>query len=73
MVIRRSRGYQDIEGSTNSSLNSRTELPDPDLGVTQEIEMASVSVVPDGKLYLRKFIHLLRHQFYRYFYGHSSG
>ncbi|KAF2898789.1 hypothetical protein ILUMI_07383 [Ignelater luminosus] len=44
MVLRRSRGYQDIDGSTGSS---RTELPDPDSGVTQEIEMASVSVVPD--------------------------
>lgn len=45
MVLRRARGYQDIDGLTGSS---RTELPDPDSGVTQEIEMASVSVVPDG-------------------------
>lgn len=44
MGIRKTSGYQDIEG------DSRSELPDPDLGVAQEIEMASVSVVPDGIL-----------------------
>lgn len=43
MGIRKTRGYQDIEGVSGA------ELPDPDMGVTQEIEMASVSVVPDGK------------------------
>lgn len=42
MGLRKTAGYQDIEG------DSRNELPDPDLGVAQEIEMASVSVVPDG-------------------------
>lgn len=43
MGLRKTTGYQDIEGDT------RTELCDPDLGVAQEIEMASVSVVPDGR------------------------
>lgn len=42
MGLRKTSGYQDIEG------DSRSELPDPDMGVAQEIEMASVSVVPDG-------------------------
>lgn len=48
MVFKKSKGYQDIDGSTLNSFGSGSELPDPDLGVTQEIEMASVSVVPDG-------------------------
>lgn len=42
MGIRKARGYQDIEGVSGA------ELPDPDFSVPQEIEMASVSVVPDG-------------------------
>lgn len=49
MVLKRSRGYQDIEDSSNiSQTYGRNELPDPDTTMPQEIEMASVSVVPDG-------------------------
>lgn len=47
MVLKKSRGYQDIEGSSSEARNG---LPDPDTTVTQEIEMASMSVVPDGML-----------------------
>ncbi|XP_044264934.1 synaptic vesicle 2-related protein isoform X1 [Tribolium madens] len=47
MVLRRSKGYQDIDGSTSSAPNSRTELPTAENGLPQDIEMASVSVVPD--------------------------
>lgn len=47
MVLKRSKGYQDIEGS---STETRNEVPDPDSVITQEIEMASMSVVPDGNL-----------------------
>lgn len=50
MVLKRSRGYQDIDGTTTDESASRNneQLPDPDTTVPQEIEMASVSVVPDG-------------------------
>ncbi|XP_022913065.1 synaptic vesicle 2-related protein [Onthophagus taurus] len=44
MVLKRNKGYQDIEGS---STDARNEIPDPDTVITQEIEMASMSVVPD--------------------------
>ena len=46
MVLKKSKGYQDIEGSTS---DNRIELQDPDVTVTQEIEMASMSVIPDGR------------------------
>lgn len=46
MVLKRSK-YQDIDG--NVAPQSRDEPVDPDTTVPQEIEMASVSVVPDGK------------------------
>lgn len=49
MVFKKSRGYQDLDGSTINNNFGSSVLPDPDSGVTQEIEMASVSVVPDGK------------------------
>lgn len=45
MVLKRSK-YQDIDG--NVAPQSRDEPVDPDTTVPQEIEMASVSVVPDG-------------------------
>lgn len=47
MVLKRSHGYQDIDSTTNDS-QIRNELPDPETSLPQEIEMASVSVVPDG-------------------------
>lgn len=53
MVLKRSRGYQDIEGTSTTTpthSSSRQELPDGDSVFPQEIEMASVSVVPDGKI-----------------------
>ena len=55
MVLKKSKGYQDIEGSTS---DNRIELQDPDVTVTQEIEMASMSVIPDGR-HTIKSIYLL--------------
>ena len=49
MVLRRSKGYQDIDGSTSTAPTTRNELNDDDNSLPQDIEMASVSVVPDGK------------------------
>ncbi|XP_066146948.1 synaptic vesicle 2-related protein isoform X1 [Euwallacea fornicatus] len=45
MVLKRTKGYQDIDG--NSTAQSRNEPVDPDTIIPQEIEMASVAVVPD--------------------------
>lgn len=60
MVVKRSRGYQDIEDSSNNSQTyGRNELPDPDTIVPQEIEMASVSVVPDGNYTFRRLFELI--------------
>ncbi|KAF5303605.1 hypothetical protein FQA39_LY09852 [Lamprigera yunnana] len=58
MVLRRGRGYQDID-ATSSSSTSTTEnrLPDPDS--TQEIEMASVSVVPDDTFTVSQAVNAL--------------
>lgn len=54
MVLRRSKGYQDIDGSAGSSSQPSStrpsELIDSDNTLPQDIEMASVSVVPDGNL-----------------------
>ncbi|KAK5647632.1 hypothetical protein RI129_002524 [Pyrocoelia pectoralis] len=58
MMLRRVRGYQDIDGQSGSN-GSRTELSDPDLGVTQEIEMASVSVVPDDTFTVTQAVNAL--------------
>lgn len=46
MVLKRSKGYQDIDGNSQT----RDAPVDPDTTIPQEIEMASVSVVPDGNL-----------------------
>lgn len=59
MVLRRVRGYQDIDETSSEPTNSRTSLPDPDLGVTQEIEMASVSVVPDDTFTITQAVNAL--------------
>lgn len=51
MVLKRTKGYQDIDGSTKtepSTSPTTSHLGDPDATLPQEIEMASVSVVPDG-------------------------
>ncbi|XP_066262466.1 synaptic vesicle 2-related protein isoform X4 [Euwallacea similis] len=45
MVLKRTKGYQDIDGNTTTQ--SRNEPVDPDAIIPQEIEMASVAVVPD--------------------------
>lgn len=49
MVLKRSHGYQDIDGSTGEPQSRNEQLPDPETTLPQEIEMASVSVVPDGR------------------------
>lgn len=47
MVLKRSKGYQDIDANngSQSSTNPRMDTNN----IPQDIEMASVSVVPDGK------------------------
>lgn len=61
MVLKRSKGYQDIDGGSGSNPSATTsELVDPDTVIPQEIEMASVSVVPDGNL-------ACRHTFFIYY------
>ncbi|RZC40912.1 synaptic vesicle 2-related protein [Asbolus verrucosus] len=59
MVLRRSKGYQDIDGSTNQPSNSRSELVDPDNAIPQDIEMASVSVVPDDTFTVTQAVNAL--------------
>lgn len=46
MVLKRSKGYEDIDGQTAAAQN---DVAPTESGPPQEIEMASVSVVPDGK------------------------
>ncbi|KAF5308161.1 hypothetical protein FQR65_LT06341 [Abscondita terminalis] len=60
MVIRRVRGYQDIdETSSTTTSTSRTHLPNSDSGVPQEIEMASVSVIPDDTYTITQAVNAL--------------
>ncbi|XP_018328933.1 synaptic vesicle 2-related protein [Agrilus planipennis] len=59
-VVRRSKGYQDIEGSSSpGTLNKSTTLPDPDSHATDEIEMASVTVVPDDTFTVTQAVNAL--------------
>lgn len=44
MVTKRTKGYEDLD---NNGFNINRGL-DPESVVPQEIEMASVSVIPDG-------------------------
>lgn len=73
MVLKRSRGYEDIDGQTASATvqndNSRNEPVPP-----QEIEMASVSVVPDGiVIFNNSFeLNLIMRMISRYFYCNTS-
>lgn len=48
--MRRAKGYQDLDDSAVGPRPPAPAMPPP-----QEIEMASVSVVPDGKIYLLAF------------------
>lgn len=63
MVLKRTKGYQDIDGGSGTSGSipsaSTSELVDPDVVIPQEIEMASVSVVPDGKYNFNSNVHIL--------------
>lgn len=60
MVLKRTKGYQDIDGGSGASGSnpsaSTSELVDPDVVIPQEIEMASVSVVPDGNYNYKSII-----------------
>lgn len=50
MVTRRTKGYEDLDDNNGSlSSNVSPEL-DQNSVIPQEIEMASVSVVPDGNI-----------------------
>lgn len=46
MVTKRSRDYEDLDGSNGPSNDPNLDYNDI---LPQEIELASVSVVPDGK------------------------
>lgn len=46
--MRRSKGYQDLDEGGETTQKGRAPLPA--MGPVQEIEMATVSVVPDGNL-----------------------
>lgn len=50
MVLKRARGYEDIGGSSDTThiTDNGHEIDNPDVSAPPEIEMASVSVVPDG-------------------------
>lgn len=49
MVLKRSKGYQDIDGNSEPSSSLQNRQNDSEnTNVGQDIEMASVSVVPDG-------------------------
>lgn len=69
MVLRKTKGYQDIDGSTVGASNSMSEPID---NVAQNIEMASVSVVPDGNLGFSNLLHLEKYSRFRYIYGYPS-
>lgn len=54
MGILRSKGYQDIDAENKSNISNNPVLVDPECQIPQEIEMASVSVVPDGNILYEK-------------------
>lgn len=74
MVLKRSRGYEDIENSSTSPPVANNRQPELDNVVPQEIEMASVSVVPDGKILSHKvyFSHLWIPKTCRYIHGDAG-
>ncbi|XP_048523169.1 synaptic vesicle 2-related protein [Dendroctonus ponderosae] len=57
MVLKKTKGYQDIDG--NLTLPISKGLVDPDTTVPQEIEMASVSVVPDDTFTVTQAVNAL--------------
>jgi hypothetical protein len=59
MVLRRSKGYQDIDGSTSQTAVTRSEPADGDNELPQDIEMASVSVVPDDTFTVTQAVNAL--------------
>lgn len=71
MVLKRTRGYQDIDGISAGNVNRNGNDAE---NVTQEIEMASVAVVPDGTVIYSSynFYVFCISVFYRYFYGNTS-
>lgn len=51
MVLKRTKGYEDLDDNNESLPPSVSPELDPNtIVMPQEIEMASVSVVPDGKI-----------------------
>ncbi|KAK9876159.1 hypothetical protein WA026_011275 [Henosepilachna vigintioctopunctata] len=59
MGLLRSKGYQDIDAESKSSVSKNTVLVDPDSQIPQEIEMASVSVVPDDTFTVTQAVNAL--------------
>lgn len=55
MGLLRSKGYQDMDAENTSNISGNNILVDPDYQIPQEIEMASVSVVPDGNFIFTHF------------------
>lgn len=70
MVLKRSKGYQDIEGTSEPSSSLENASENASLG--QDIEMASVSVVPDGKFCSTIRIIRTDSSHFRHIYGYTS-
>lgn len=59
-MVKKARGYQDIDGSVHNADRPSRYLSDPDNGaLPQEIEMASVSVVPDDTFTVSQAVNAL--------------
>lgn len=59
MGLLRSKGYQDIDAENKSNISRNTVLVDPECQIPQEIEMASVSVVPDDTFTITQAVNAL--------------
>lgn len=58
MVMGKNKGYQDIDSDYNEARNSQVFV-DPDSHIHQEIEMTSVSVVPDDTFTITQAVNAL--------------
>ncbi|KAL3287918.1 hypothetical protein HHI36_002374 [Cryptolaemus montrouzieri] len=59
MGLLRSKGYQDIDSENKSNVGRNSVLVDPEMQIPQEIEMASVSVVPDDTFTITQAVNAL--------------
>lgn len=73
MLTKRAKGYEDLDAQQGSFPSSNSQDLDPNWVMPQEIEMASVSVVPDGKICLTNCINkILEILYFRYIYCNTS-